>query len=276
MRKIECIRWLYLLLTAIIFMAVSTIPTLAAEYYQSDESGEATPPASIDSITVSSEEVEIPADSLDSFFDLLFSSLFGSETLTPAGNMTLVDDILESDDYFSVENEQQTRQFITVQTRNGNYFYIIIDRSGDSENVYFLNLVDEADLLALIDDDVEEPEPTALICTCQDKCYTGHVDTSCALCAVNLTACQGKEPVRETTSPEPSPEVGEETQSKSNAKGMIAVILVLAIAGGAAFYFLKIKGGTKPQTKGHDKLDEYDYGEDDEEYEAETEDEQNE
>lgn len=137
-----------------------------------------------------------------------------------------------------------------------------------------MEIVDEADFLALIDidDDFEETEPTALVCTCQDKCYTGHVDTSCPLCAINLTACQGEEPIRETTAPEPSPEVKEGARSKSGASGMIAVILMLAIAGGAAFYFLKIKGGAKPQTKGHDKLDEYDYGEDDEEYETKTED----
>ena len=62
--------------------------------------------------------------------------------LTPDGNLTLVDDIM-------VE-ESKDKQFVTLQSKNGNYFYLVIDRSGDKENVYFLNLVDEADLMALI------------------------------------------------------------------------------------------------------------------------------
>lgn len=62
--------------------------------------------------------------------------------LTPDGNLTLVDDI-------TVINGESKKQFITATTKNGNYFYIIIDRVGESENVYLLNEVDEADLIAL-------------------------------------------------------------------------------------------------------------------------------
>jgi hypothetical protein len=60
-------------------------------------------------------------------------------SLTPDGNMTLVDDYVIGD-----------TQYITVQTKDGNYFYIIIDRNGETENVHFLNMVDEEDLLQLI------------------------------------------------------------------------------------------------------------------------------
>ena len=65
-------------------------------------------------------------------------------SLTPNGNMTLVDDYVIGD-----------TQYITVQTKTGNYFYIIIDRSGETENVHFLNKVDEADLLPLLDEEFD-------------------------------------------------------------------------------------------------------------------------
>lgn len=91
--------------------------------------------------------------------------------LTPAGNLTLVDD------YGTATGEG--KQFITLVTKSGNYFYLIIDRDADGNNtVHFLNQVDEADLLSLMDEDAaneylsqaeetkeaesepEEPEPT--------------------------------------------------------------------------------------------------------------------
>lgn len=65
--------------------------------------------------------------------------------LTPNGNLTLVDDI--------GSQTGQERQFITLVTKSGNYFYLIIDRNDKGEeNVHFLNMVDEEDLFALMDE----------------------------------------------------------------------------------------------------------------------------
>lgn len=65
--------------------------------------------------------------------------------LTPDGNMKLVDDIGET--------TGEGKQFITVQSKSGQTFYIIIDRDQDANSsVYFLNQVDEADLLSLMDE----------------------------------------------------------------------------------------------------------------------------
>ena len=65
-----------------------------------------------------------------------------TQPLTPDGNLEIVDDILHDD-----------KQFITVTSRSGAEFYIVIDRSRDSDNVYFLNQVDDVDLFALLEEE---------------------------------------------------------------------------------------------------------------------------
>lgn len=77
------------------------------------------------------------------------NSASGSNALTPDGNLNLIDD------YGSVTGAG--KQFITLTTKNGNYFYLIIDRDDKgAETVHFLNLVDEADLLSLMEEEEVE------------------------------------------------------------------------------------------------------------------------
>lgn len=65
-----------------------------------------------------------------------------SSAFSTPGNAQLVDD-KENDD---------TKQFLTIQTKNGNTFYMVIDRSSTSENVYMMSLVDENDLAEFLDE----------------------------------------------------------------------------------------------------------------------------
>lgn len=272
------------LVMAVLCMAAFSVTAFASDggYYASDEDGNKTPPDAIDSITVSTENVELETDGgnattevdgevidLDSFFDNLFDIFGGTDALTPVGNLTLIDDILQSENNASVEsveNEQKSKQFITVQSKNGNYFYIIIDRSGDTENVYFLNLVDEADLFALLEDGETEKAPA--VCSCMDKCAAGAVNTACEICMVNMSECAGKEPV--TAEPEPDTEPEEPADEKENNAGMILlVVLILAAGGGAAFYFLVLK--PKQNKNVPAELDDFDL-EDEEEYVTDDED----
>ena len=104
---------------------------------------------------------------------------------TPDGNLTLIDDFLQIEVPGDEETEQVEKQFITVQSKNGNTFYIVIDRNGEAENVYFLNLVDEADLMALMES--EDGETTAPTCSCTDKCIVGAINTNCEICRTNMS-----------------------------------------------------------------------------------------
>lgn len=75
--------------------------------------------------------------------------------LTPEGNLTLVDDEGVSSD--------TGKQFVTLVTKSGNYFYLIIDRDAEGNNtVHFLNQVDEEDLFALMEDDEVQKLQTEL------------------------------------------------------------------------------------------------------------------
>jgi hypothetical protein len=119
---------------------------------------------------------------------------------TPDGNLTLVDD---------VSGEQsEYKQFLTVVTKSGNYFYIVIDRAGDTENVHFMNLVDESDLLALIEGG-ETAAPEAM----------------------------EPEPV---TPASIEPEAEPEQEPESGMSGILGIVVLLALIGGGALFYFKV------------------------------------
>ena len=156
------------------------------------------------------------------------------QPLTPDGNMSLVDDI--------TGEASGDKQFITVVTKSGNYFYIIIDRAEDGENtVHFLNQVDEADLTALMEDG----------------------QTEAPVCSVNMSECAGVEAEPEPEETEQPPE-----EEKGGGMGILLVVLLVAAAGGGAFYYFKILKPKKDAAKGSSSLDDLDFDEDDEETEV--------
>ena len=170
------------------------------------------------------------------------------QPLTPDGNLSLIDDI---------EGEAaEDKQFIIVQSKNGNYFYIIVDRAAEGENtVHFLNQVDEADLMALMEDGSGKAQAPA-VCTCKDKCKAGAVNTACPVCSVNMTECAGKEAV-------PEPDDAPPEKEKSNAGGLVIFLVVTLLAGGGAFYYFKIMK-PKQGIKGDTDLDDFDFDDYDE------------
>ena len=147
------------------------------------------------------------------------------KTLTPDGNLTLVDDIAGA--------AAEDKQFITVVTKNGNYFYLIIDRASNSDNVYFLNKVDEADLMAILEEAGYEIEATP------------------------------------TPSPSPKPTADidaiKDADAKQSGSPLLPVALVAAGGIGAFIYFKKKKAAPKSAPRMEDFAYE---DEDDEDEEA--------
>ena len=129
-----------------------------------------------------------------------------NHTLTPDGNAQLMDDVTDNENL----------QFITVTARDGNEFYIIIDKGAQSENVYFLNTVDESDLAALVEDYVPEqstqqqPEPSGT-------------------------------PSTEQAQPEQEQEKQPEQDTEnSNSSFLFLIVLVLIGGAGLAVYYFKV------------------------------------
>ena len=120
------------------------------------------------------------------------------EGLDPVEPAVTEEPVIEPGEGFSEDGNLVTRdllydkhtnkQFITVQTSGGATFYIVIDydkpvdEDGEQYQTYFLNTVDEADLLAA----AEAAGVELASCSCSDKCAAGAVNTDCAVCAVNM------------------------------------------------------------------------------------------
>ena len=173
-----------------------------------------------------------------------------TQPLTPDGNLDIVDDIVQED-----------KQFITVTSRSGAEFYIVIDRSHESDNVYFLNQVDDVDLFALLEED------SAANCSCKEKCVVGAVNSDCLVCRMDMKSCTGKAvetKAEQTTSDSELDKAGK----KPNI--MPVILIVGVIGGGAVVGFLKLKKNkpkSSPAPDFDDDTDDDDFVEDETEVE---------
>lgn len=198
------------------------------------------------SVTAFAQGTDQPPANATNDANVVVEETEDSPALTPEGNAALVDDF------------GGNKQLITVTTKAGSYFYILIDRANEDKEtaVHFLNQVDDADLQALLEDGQAAEEPPA-VCTCEGKCATGAVNTKCAVCAKDLAGCTGKEPEPEQPEETPAPEEPENA-SGLNPAVLLAVLLVMGGVG-AVVYLKFIK--KKPQNPNPHDPDDYEYGE---------------
>lgn len=186
-----------------------------------------------------------------------YSEIIPGVPFTNDGNVTTRDLLYD---------EATNKQFISIETKNGAIFYIVIDydkpidEDSNLYETYFLNLVDEADLMALL-----ETEETPAACICTQRCAVGQINMYCEICATSMVDCVGTVPEPEPTVPEEEPVVEPE---ENNGPKILAIILFVGMIGVFGFYYLKMRKPT-PKTKGDTDLNEYDYGMDDEDEYAE-------
>ena len=145
-----------------------------------------------------------------------------SGALTPEGNLTLVDD------YHTDYSDGSGQQFITLVSKSGNTFYLVIDRNAKGQQtVHFMNLVDEADLLALMEEedaDAYTAEKEATAQAEQDKLKAEEE----AKKAAEEAAASGEEQPKEN-------------KVTKIASGFLGVVLIALAAGGIFYAFAKQK-----------------------------------
>ena len=175
-----------------------------------------------------------------------------SGALTPEGNLTLVDD------YYTNYSDGSGQQFITLVSKSGNTFYLVIDRNAKGQQtVHFMNLVDEADLLALM----EEEDADA---------YTAEKEAATQAEQDRLKAEEeAKKAAEEAASGTEQPK---ESKITKIASGFLGVVVLIALAAGGIFYaFTKQKQKKQAEKEALDP--DANYTEDKGDFEIPTEDE---
>ena len=140
-----------------------------------------------------------------------------SGALTPEGNLTLVDD------YHTDYSDGSGQQFITLVSKSGATFYLVIDRNAKGQQtVHFMNLVDEADLLALMEEDAADA-------------YTAEKEAAAKAEQDKLKAEEEAKKAAEEA--EKAANAPKENKVTKYAAAFLGVIALIALAAGGGFYF---------------------------------------
>ena len=131
------------------------------------------------------------------------------------------------------KTDDGTKEFLTIQTKNGNTFFLVLDRSNNTENVYMLSMIDENDLAEFMDETQTEETPQVVI---------PETETTVA---------------PEETEPETvQPEEG----GGMNTGALLAIGLLAAGGIGAGYYFKVVKPKKDEAQEDGEDLEFYDGG----------------
>ena len=169
------------------------------------------------------EEVEQPVLTDSSEEDAVTVTDESSGALTPEGNLTLVDD------YHTSYSDGSGQQFITLVSKSGATFYLVIDRNAKGQQtVHFMNLVDEADLLALMEEDAADA-------------YTAEKEAAAQAEQERKQAEEDAKKAAEEAEVSGSEQTGSNKVTKYAATFLGVLALVGLAAGGGIYTFMKQK-----------------------------------
>ena len=141
-----------------------------------------------------------------------------SGALTPEGNLTLVDD------YHTDYSDGSGQQFITLVSKSGSTFYLVIDRNAKGQQtVHFMNLVDEADLLALMEEEAADA-------------YTAEKE---AAAQAELDRLKAEEEAKKAEEEAATAEPPKENKITKYAGAFLGIVALIALAAGGGFYFYR-------------------------------------
>ena len=171
-----------------------------------------------------------------------------SGALTPEGNLTLVDD------YHTDYSDGSGQQFITLVSKSGNTFYLVIDRNAKGQQtVHFMNLVDEADLLALMEEEAADA-------------YTAEKE---AAAQAELDRLKAEEEAKKAEEEAATAEPPKENKITMYAGAFLGIVALIALVAGGGFYFYRQQMQKKKAEK--EALDpDVDYTEDKGDFEIPT------
>lgn len=184
----------------------------------------------VPSVTVPAIDAGMVADIAEKVLEGMIAAPSSGSAFVLNGNMKTLD---------LLYSKAANKQFISVQTKQGHTYYIVIDydkpvdAEGDLYETYFLNLVDDADLLSVLGNQ-PTPEPTAT-----------PVPT-----------------LAPTPTPTPTPTAAPEPEKKDSAPAMMVMLLLTVLIGGGAAALVLLKKKDKPGRV--PDIDDLDFDDDDE------------
>lgn len=155
--------------------------------------------------------------------DVALDTAAGDTPFSIPGNGLLLDD----------KSADGTKQFLTIRTKNGNTFFMVLDRSNHTENVYMLSMIDENDLAEFVEDAQDQPKTGIPSVVLPQK------DTA-ATVPGQTDELKRTDELEQTDKLEQKKTGQEKDKTEGMNMSMILVFIVILMGGIGVFYYLKV------------------------------------